>query len=647
MFARFLVLILTSVLFFLQPTFAQRSVNKGIENTVVGNSESKESAEGNKFLSRINSREDFERLAGFFHQNTPYSLPYVMFVVDRKENKVYFINSRRYRFHKDFLLANYLIPRGSDVYKPIYIDENRRFVVGSILWQKSIEKYTWELWEGDMATSQIINLTHKAINSNFYEKVYFKPNSERQKSFSTGVESILPEEIQKNAEFVPLNVGKAVGRIHVITKLDDTVEIGSNEIVVLKELPISLPPVRGIIVAKPSTPLSHVNILAKGWGIPNAYIKDADRLFADYHSWWAEFEVTLNGYKLKRLVDMDPKMRPEIPPEEEERVPPVNLSIKKLAMLAEIRKEDSIVYGSKAANLGEILRTGPRDFLIPNGFSIPFYWYDKFMKDNGFDKIVAKMIDDYDFVHNPKIRKQRLAELRTKIQQGKFDANLKAEVLRLWRSRLKGLPVFVRSSSNAEDLPNFSGAGLYSSAKNIREAEKLIDAIKYVWASLWNFEAYEARLRNYVSQTDVYMAVLVQVGINMDRGGVMITRDPFDPDKKVIYISVVCGHNSLIPDNKGVPEQIIYDPKTDSISLITVSEQKSALTFSEKGDLREIPDSCADANGRILSDAQVRKLSSIALKIQQIFGDEKPQDIEWGIMRGRVYIVQSRPYIEK
>ncbi|MCS6874638.1 MAG: PEP/pyruvate-binding domain-containing protein [Pyrinomonadaceae bacterium] len=602
-----------------------------------------------KFLLKIESLQDFNRLARVFHPNTPYALPHLMFVIDRKDsNKIYFINSNRYRFHKDFLFANYLIPRGSDVFKPIYVDENRRFIVGTIAWQKTVGKFTWELWEGDKATRELILLANDVINSNFFDKVYFKPNSVPQEEASMGLPRVLQSEILNNQGFTAYNVGRAIGRVHVIEKLDDTVEIGSNEILVLRELPMSLPPVRGIIVAKPSTPLSHVNILAKGWGIPNAYIKDADKLFAEYHSWWVEFEVTLEGYRLKRLADFDPQTRPEIPPEEEEQAPPANLEVKRLASLSQMRKSDSVIYGSKAANLGEILaKASKKNFSVPDGFAIPFYWYDRFMKDNGFDKIIYELIDDYDFVHNPRVRREKLAELRRKIQYGRFSPALRAEVLRRWRLELRSRPVFVRSSSNTEDLPNFSGAGLYSSVKNVRNADKLIEAIKYVWASLWNFEAYEARVRNYVSQTDVYMGVLVQVGINMDKGGVMITADPFEANRRVVYISAVCGHNSLIPDNKGVPEQILYNPDYDATTLLTLSEQKNALTFSEKGDLKEIPDRCADARGRILSDSEIKSLSRVALEIHDIFGGEKPQDIEWGIMRGKIYILQSRPYIEK
>ena len=64
-----------------------------------------------------------------------------------------------------------------------------------------------------------------------------------------------------------------MGRIHVIPKLDEHVEIGFNEILVLDEVPVQLPPVAGVITSQPSTPLSHINLLAKGWGIPNAYVK--------------------------------------------------------------------------------------------------------------------------------------------------------------------------------------------------------------------------------------------------------------------------------------------------------------------------------------------------------------------------------------
>ncbi|MBA3693323.1 MAG: pyruvate, phosphate dikinase, partial [Acidobacteria bacterium] len=476
-------------------------------------------------LPKIASQEDFDRMARVYHQGTPYALPHAMFVIDRRfKNKIYYVNSQKYRFHKDFLLANYLVARGADVFEPIYIQQDRRFIVGTIAWQKPVEKFTFELWEGDLANADLIKLAYDTINKTFFEKVAFKPNSIRQDEASEtlGINRISADEIQKSQEYLALNTGKAVGRIHIIEKLDDTVEIGDNEILILKELPISLPQVRGIIVAKPSTPLSHVNILAKGWGVPNVYIKDADKLFKEYDTFWVSLDAKLTDYDLKRADIEELKKNPTT----DESAAPSDLSVTKIASLREMRKKDSIVYGSKSANLGEMMNIKIPGVIVPDGFTVPFYWYDKFMKDNGFDQTVDALLDDNNFVHNPRIRRQKLEEFRQKIQNGNFDENLKTEIIQKWKTGLKGQGVFVRSSSNAEDLPNFSGAGLYSSVANVKTEEKIVEALKTVWASLWNFEAYEARVRNYVNQRTVYMSALIQVGINMDSGGVMFTKDP-------------------------------------------------------------------------------------------------------------------------
>lgn len=598
-------------------------------------------------LSKIGSQADFNLIARTYHQGTPYALPHLMFVIDRRaKNKIYFVNSQRFRFHKDFLLATYLVPRGADVFKPIYIDGDRRFIVGTIAWQRPVEKFTWELWEGDLATAEHIKLANAIINKGFFEPVSYKPNSIRQEDVSAdlGIDRVLQSDINKNQEYLALNTGKAVGRIHIIDKLDDTVEIGDNEILVLKELPMSLPPVRGVIVAQPSSPLSHINILAKGWNIPNIYIKDADKLFREYDTYVYKLEATLTDYKLERASIDDIKSSFVSP---DQQIPPANLEVTLLAALREMRKKDSVIFGSKSANLGEMINAKVAGVVIPEGFAVPFHWYDKFMKDNGFDKTIAELLDTNDFVHNPSFRRKKLEELRAAIHAGEFDPELKRQLIRKWRVQLGGKPVFVRSSSNSEDLPDFSGAGLYSSVANVREEDKLIEAVKKVWGSLWKFEAYEARVRNYVSQKDVYMSALIQIGIDMTKGGVMITKDPFDDENKnAVYISAVCGHNSNVVNNSGIPEQILFNPKSNSVVVMTLSQQENALAFDENGDLKETSDKCANAQKRVLTDLQARSLAKAAKRIQTLFG-KKEQDIEWGIMNGRVYIVQARPYIDK
>ncbi len=598
-------------------------------------------------IPKVADRAEFDKIARTYHQGTPYALPHAMFVIDRRsKNRVYYVNSQKYRFHKDFLLATYLVPRGADVFKPIYIDQDRRFIVGTIAWHSTVEKFTWELWEGDMASAQIIKTADTAINASFFQSVYYKPNSIRQEdaTASIGIDRVLQDELNRNQTFLTLNPGTAVGRIHIIDKLDDTVEIGSNEIIVLKELPISLPPVRGIIVAQPSSPLSHINILAKGWNIPNVYIKNADKLFREYNTFVFKLEASLTDYKLNPADLNDLRTSFGQP---DQQIPPSDLSVRKLAALREMRKKDSIAYGAKSANLGEMLNSRMVGVTVPDGFAVPYYWYDKFMKDNDLYDVIEGLMDDLEFVHNPRYRRQKLEEFRNSIQKGEFDAALRAEVISRWKKQLLGKPVFVRSSSNAEDLPNFSGAGLYSSVPNVIEEDKLIEGVKKVWASLWNFDGYEARVRNYVSQSDVYMSALIQVGIDMEKGGVMITKDPFDDgNRNAVYISAVCGHNSKVVSNTGIPEQILFNPRSNSVVVMTLSRQENALAFDERGDLKETVDKCASANKRVLTDLQARNLARAAANIKRAFGGRKEQDIEWGIMNNRIYIVQARPYID-
>jgi phosphoenolpyruvate synthase/pyruvate phosphate dikinase len=141
------------------------------------------------------------------------------------------------------------------------------------------------------------------------------------------------------------------------------------------------------------------------------------------------------------------------------------------------------------------------------------------------------------------------------------------------------------------------------------------------------------------------MSALIQVGINMDSGGVMFTKDPFDPENKnAVYIAAIWGHNEGITANKFVPEQVLYNPKSNAVQILTISQQDSVLKFGADGDLIKTNET---VNRRVLTDRNVRELVKTASTIKRIFGGKKEQDIEWGIMSGKIYVLQSRPYIEK
>ena len=203
--------------------------------------------------------------------------------------------------------------------------------------------------------------------------------------------------------------------------------------------------------------------------------------------------------------------------------------------------------------------------------------------------------------------------------------------------------LFARSSTNAEDLPNFSGAGLYTTVPNVRTDDQLMEAIKSVWASVWNYEAYEARESFGMNHFGVYPAVLVQRGINAESAGVAITTDPFNrANRGAVYVNAKRGLGIKVVEGRRVPEQLIYSPRSNAIQVLTRSDEDTMLKFDESGGVREIK---IEESRTVLTDPMVRRLARAAYQIKRLFAG-RDQDIEWLYVRGQLYIVQSRPYIE-
>ncbi|MFN2452905.1 MAG: PEP/pyruvate-binding domain-containing protein [Pyrinomonadaceae bacterium] len=599
-------------------------------------------------LPAVASAAEFDKLARVY-TDTNYALPHVLFVIDRKDkDKIYYVNTKLYGFHKDFVNGTYLsLERGREFFENNYIKPNRRFIMGTLAYQSLVKRYTFEFWEGDTISGEQIKLASDIVNKTFFAPVAFKPNSLRQDEASASIKDlqrVLESDIAKEQAYEPLNVARGLGRIHIIKKLDDHVEIGFNEILVLDEVPVSLPPVKGIITTKPSTPLSHINLLAKSWGVPNAYIKNAAELFKQYDGWWVAFDAKRDTYSIRRadvneLNEYQKRLKVRL----DIMTPRYDLGVKRLAGLREQRATDVIAYGAKSANLGELMRANLPGVVVPDGFTIPFFYYDQFLKENKLDDALYAMLNDQKFVHDPAYRRVRLTAMREQIQQGRVNPALRTEVLRLAHQKeFAGQGLFARSSTNSEDLPNFNGAGLYSSMPNLRGDEQLIEGIKSVWASVWNFEAYEARERSNIDHAKIFMAVLIQQGINSESSGVMITTDPYDrANKGAVYISAKRGLGMKVVEGKKIAEQIIFRPESNAVRVLTRSAEDSLLTFDEKGGIKEVP----IPEGRaVLTDEVIRGLVRAATQIKSIFKGRE-QDIEWAVVGQQIYIVQSRPFI--
>ncbi len=606
-----------------------------------------------RYQTRVNSQAEFNRLSRVYYQGRFSALPHLMFVIDRGARRVYYINSKRYSFHGEFANANYLtLERGREFFRRNYLETNRRFILGTIAFQTKIGKYTFEFWEGDLATSEITLEAYRLLSGGFFAPLYFKPNSAHQEEASArlgDVPRLLPAEINPPEDYLPLNLARNAGVLRVVDRLTEETIIDRNEIVIFREPPISLTPLSGMITTSFSTPLAHVNLLAKGWGIPNAYLKGAADSFKSLEGKFVYFETREDGYTLRparteealeagrRLAARSDLLTPE-----------ADLDERRLTDLKDQRRRDARRFGAKAANLGEVADAARRGLveglIVPPGFSIPFFYYVQFLEENRLDQEILEMLGHDRFNHDPAYRKQRLGELRAKIQNGKLNGDFARAVVERKRALLGDKGVFVRSSTNSEDLPNFSGAGLYTSVPNVRNAHALLEAIKTVWASLWNYQAYEARESFGINHSAVYPAVLIQEGMNAAAAGVMITANPFDKeDRQAIYINAKRGLGIRVVEGRSVPEQLIYHPRSGAVRVLTRSGDDTMLTFDERGGVREVK---IETERAVLTDRIVRRLSRVALQIERLFHG-LDQDIEWLTIGDQIYLVQSRPYVEK
>src|SRR5437764_5614988 len=145
-----------------------------------------------------------------------------MFVIDRRDHdRVYYVNSRRFAFHKDFVNATYLsLERGRAFYENNYLKSERRFLLGTVAYQPTLDRFTFEFWEGDHLTKDLLVATFTALRQSFYAPLTFKANSniheevaaELNKNFAPPLPVLTAQEMAANREYQPLNLGAGIGQ---------------------------------------------------------------------------------------------------------------------------------------------------------------------------------------------------------------------------------------------------------------------------------------------------------------------------------------------------------------------------------------------------------------------------------------------------
>jgi Pyruvate phosphate dikinase, AMP/ATP-binding domain len=599
---------------------------------------------------------------------------FTKFVVDLKTSAIYYVDAELYPMHKDFVFAELLkTPRTKEAEQKFdrnYGKNKPNFLMCYLVHHTKADVWSLAFWDGDKATAEHVRLAFKRMNESFYAaaKVRFRPNSNDQETVAktlTEIPQITNSDLYQSAGYQPFAKGSAVGKLRIVPKGSayDTLLFEPDEVVILPEPLSDITPVAGILSESFSTPLAHVNLRAAAWGIPNAGVKDASRTYAALAGKVVFLETGANDITLRLATAGEVERAKDAKRlQATVQVPKANLAAATLAPLASIRAKDASAYGSKTANLGEIVFGKLAGVAVPPGFGIPIKYYAEHLKQAGIDAHIEAMLKEFQAGATLARRKAALEALRKEIQDAPMAPSL-AQQIGAAVTALKAaanqpqpdaegarasLPgergVFVRSSTNAEDLPGFSGAGLYDTVPNVREPDAVIAAVRRVWASVWNLAAYEERQLYQIDHRQVFGAVLIQIAVPATAAGVLITAHPTDPtDRNTFTINAKSGLGMRVVDGKKLPEIVHYNIFNKGLRIVSRSDEDTMLVFQEGGGVREVEN--PQKSAPILTNTRVAKLADAANKVRSLFSAERPLDIEW-VLRGEdIFIVQARPYM--
>ncbi|MCF8239053.1 MAG: T9SS type A sorting domain-containing protein [Saprospiraceae bacterium] len=222
------------------------------------------------------------------------------------------------------------------------------------------------------------------------------------------------------------------------------------------------------------------------------------------------------------------------------------------------------------------------DGTIPDGFGIPFYFYQEFMQFNNFFNEAQEMMNDAEFQSNRFFRDERLKDFRKSIVDADMPDWMLTALDDMHQSFPEGTSVRCRSSTNNEDLPGFNGAGLYTSKTQHPDEGHISKSIKQVYASLWNLRAFEEREFNRVNHFIASMGVLCHPNYSDEKAnGVGVSVDPIYNTSNTFYLNSQAGEELVTnPNNTDIPEEILLD-KTPVSSTDYIIIQRSNLIASD------------------------------------------------------------------
>ena len=597
----------------------------------------------------IPDRETFKKLA---YQGTDVKIDtqligieYVKFQVENTNTQnpqLYFMNTKTHRSHGSFMQAAGLGRGGGQMrgvlsFRPLATSPNGEQGV-----------YTFEFNPNDAFPFTQIKLVHDLLVEKMpilKDRLGYCPlwgaigiyRREIALYDTAEFPVYFEDDIYANIGYLPLNEEESYGRLRM---LESGERPSPRDIVICKNLPNEMSRVAGIITGVRQTPLSHVNLRALQDKVPNAFItqawenKDIKPLIGKY----VYFKVNHDGYEIREATqnEVETHFASIRPPKAQ--IPKRNLSIKKFMQLDDIDFSDSDSFGVKTANIATLRTFELPKGTVPDGYGIPFYYYDEFMKHNDLYTKAEKLLNSKEFQNSYDVKIAELKEFRKEIKKSKMPEWMMTSLSDLQASFSDGTSLRCRSSTNNEDLPGFSGAGLYDSFTHNPDEGHLSKSIKQVYASLWNFRAYEARDFYRIDHLTTAMGVLIHPNFEDElANGVAVTDDVVYQTIGNYYLNTQVGENLVTnPDEHSIPEEILLDWRdSNNYRIVSKSNQKTD-------------------DSQILTNNYLQQLNRYLATIHNQFSrlynttldEEFAMEIEFKITKdGNLSIKQARPWV--
>lgn len=555
-----------------------------------------------KYSMDIESAEVYKKLAGKPLSDKYGQVRSVKVMLELETGRIFYTNSLWYPYHYSF--AKYLLHFKGSLYdfnqKNYSSGRNeRQYLLATVNHFASTDTYVLEFSVADEIDVEDVLLLYERIKSSFYKgnELRMFLNSDRFSESFSGVEevnTITADEIYQNQKFQALNKKEAFG---YLKRMDienfDFSAIGEHDILLINGTPNDIPLCAAVITTDFQTPLSHINVLCQNRGTPIMAWKDA---------WQSEHLKEFNGELVRFKVKQDTFALEMATLEEarkkwsaKEKRKPVRLKSalerKGLFEMKDLKLSSVSFVGGKAANFAELAKVQTKDFPtapVPEGaFAIPFVYYHEHAVRAGIPELLEKLLSETE----PAGKAQLLSIMRNKMTETEIDPDLLKMVEEKICEISPSTRMRFRSSTNAEDIKGFNGAGLYSSKTGIigDPLKSVEDAIKGVWASVWADRAYQEREYFKIDQSTVAMGVLIHRSFPDEyANGVCITSNLYRKTGSGYLFNVQLGETSIVKPPPGVNCDQFICYSDSPFEFYTEKEIIEYISFSSLNDLEPI-----------------------------------------------------------